>query len=79
MDDKQIMLLEEFKALRAEMLGTINDRVWESLVSLRFSVALVSCPPKPGTRQSTSCLFLRGRRPATSYCERERGRIRIGA
>lgn len=79
MDDKQLMLLEEFKALRAEILQTINDRVWGvvSFIAISGGVSFVFVQTKnPAINlllvYSAAALLLH-------TASRERGRIRIGA
>jgi hypothetical protein len=79
MDDKQLMLLEEFKALRAEMLGTINDRVWGvvSFIAIFGGVSILSAQ----TRNPTINILLVYSAVALLLhtASRERARIRIGA
>jgi len=79
MDDKQIMLLEEFKALRAEMLGTINDRVWGvvSFVAIFGGVSILSTQTR---NPSINILLVYAAAVLLLHtASRERGRIRIGA
>lgn len=79
MDDQQLMLLEEFKALREEMLETISDRVWGvvSFIAISGGVLILSAQTQnPAINillvYSASALLLH-------TASRERARVRIGA
>lgn len=79
MDDKQLMLLEEFKALRAEILQTINDRVWGvvSFITISGGVSIVSA--QTGNPNINLLIVYSAVALILHTASRERGRIRIGA
>src|SRR6266478_6577527 len=79
MDEKKEILLEEFKALRTEMLTTINDRVWGTLTYVVIAGGVAALYAQTKNPNVNLMLVYFAVALLLHTASRERARIRIGA
>src|SRR5574341_754569 len=79
MDEKKEILLEEFKALRAEMLATITERGWGTLTYVVISGGVAAFYAQTKNPKVNLLLVYFAVALLLHTASRERARIRIGA